>query len=485
MPVSNPLFDTMLASRLLEAGKGRIGFRLDQVVERYLGVLMSKAQQKSDWGSLSLSADQVLYAARDAAVLLPLRNALLQKIERAELEEVADLEFRTVQPVAEMELTGLGVDWEKWQALADELRENEKEVLQKLRTELKLSEDQEVNLNSQPQILQLLRALGVPNPEGRGLISDTNDWTLSKLAQQYPAVQALREHRKVTKAISAFAEKLPQHINKQTGRIHPNFNQYGAESGRFSCDSPNLQQIPRDRKFRSCFVPKKGYKFAIADFSQIELRIAADISGDKTMTEAYASGGDLHRVTAALVTGKKLEDVQKADRQLAKAVNFGLIYGMSPNRFKDYAESSYGVKMSQEEANKFHRAYFDHYTGITEWHNHAKKRRPRETRTRSRRRAVFDSFAFTKALNYPVQGTSADITKESLARLPGELREAGIDGKVVMCVHDEIIIEIPEEKSEEALNLLVRVMEQAGERYLLNIPCIAEGAVGESWADKP
>jgi len=480
--ISTPLLDTMIASKLLEAGKGKIGFRLDHLAERYLGIYLSKTQQRSDWGADLLTEEQILYAARDASVLLPLRHVLVHKLQEADLVQVASLEMRCMLAVADMELNGLGLDQDKWRVLADELKEKERDVLARMRETMHLDNDTVINFNSQPQLLQVFRNLSIPGPDGTGEIQDTNDFTLNKL-QQYPAIQALRDYRKVSKAIQAFVDKLTKFLNPRTGRIHPNFNQNGAESGRFSCDSPNLQQIPRDPRFRSCFVPRPGHKFVIADFSQIELRIAADLAEDQTMIEAYAKGEDLHKLTASLVTGKPISEVQKPDRQLAKAVNFGLIYGMSPHRFKDYAESGYGVTMTEADARKFHKAYFDHYKGITNWHKRSKSTRNRETRTRSNRRAVFPTFQFTKSLNYPVQGTSADITKESLARLPPLLEPIG--GRVVLCVHDEIIVEVPEQHAQEALRILVSTMEAAGDSYLRHVPCVADGAIGDSWAEKP
>ncbi|KAF8818023.1 putative helicase, partial [Cardiosporidium cionae] len=266
------------------------------------------------------------------------------------------------------------------------------------------------------------------------------------------------------------------------GRIHPNFNQYGAESGRFSCDNPNLQQIPRDPRFRSCFIPSPHHKFIIADFSQIELRVAAELANDETMISAYNQKEDLHRLTASLVTGKPLSSIQSADRQLAKAVNFGLIYGMSIWKFREYAENYYGVKLSMKEASLFYSNFFKHYKGIYAWHDAAKTRRPLETRTQSNRRVLLDRSSFTKVLNYPVQGTSADITKESLANLPAAL--SSLNARIVMCVHDEIIIEAPENEAEESKKILIREMESAGNKFLKRVPCIADAVIGDNWAVK-
>ncbi|CBZ52781.1 hypothetical protein NCLIV_025690 [Neospora caninum Liverpool] len=514
--VSGPIFDTLIAAKVVEAGVMGTGFKLLQVVERFLGVLMDKRMQASDWSSPHLSQEQLLYAARDAAVMLPLQQRLQRKLEAYDLQEVMDVEMRCLRPVVAMELNGMQIEHARWKELEAHLRKEEVKARKRLAAELHVDETT-VNFNSQKQMLDALRAIGIPSPppdrpasrsrgarpsafsEQRGLgfdqpaeledtlLKDTSDGTLARLTQ-YPAVQALRDYRKAAKAITTFVDKLPQHINSVTGKIHCSLHQCGAGSGRFSCDSPNLQQIPRERRFRACFVPSakvagRPGKFIIADFSQIELRIAADLACDERMIEAYQKGEDLHKLTASLILNKPASTLSKADRQLAKAVNFGLIYGMSADRFRGYASSAYGVQMTPQEARAFHAKYFSSYAGITRWHQRQKAEQPRETRTRAGRRALFDYFAFTKSLNYPIQGTSADITKESLVRLQDKLAPLG--GRLVMCVHDEIIAEVPEDKAEEGLRILIETMEAAGNKFLRFVPCVAEGAIADSWADKP
>ncbi|XP_026194177.1 uncharacterized protein LOC34619093 [Cyclospora cayetanensis] len=579
--LSPPFFDTLLASRLLEAGQIHSGFSLAQVTERALGVFLDKQMQVSDWKLPELSDEQLLYAARDAAVLLPLHDRLSRRLQQHQLLRVADLEHRTLPAVRKvlpaslassaasgcanaesaavvsMERTGMALDMTCWNGLAERLRKEQEEAANALLEQLGETAET-INLNSQRQILEALRRVGVSHapstrqrpPAAKAdagaaaadasttnpfVLTDTGDNTLSRLSH-FPAVAALRNFRRASKAVSAFAERLPRHVNPTTGRIHAQLHQCGAGSGRFSCDSPNLQQIPREAAFRRCFVPaahrlllnlpavpaagaadearaddaaqkfssdeaadaaaalkppaaptdaahQEKWKFLIADFSQIELRIAADIAQDEKMIEAYQKGQDLHRLTASLLLSKPEDKLSKADRQLAKAVNFGLIYGISVPRFREYALSAYGVSLTPAEARAFHANFFKHFRGITRWHQQQKRLMPLETRTRSGRRASFDDFSFTKALNYPVQGTSADITKESLALLLPRLRE--VEGQLVMCVHDEIIVQVPERHQERGLEILLHTMKEAGSLFLRRVPCEAEGKIGDSWADKP
>jgi DNA polymerase I-like protein with 3'-5' exonuclease and polymerase domains len=275
-----------------------------------------------------------------------------------------------------------------------------------------------------------------------------------------------------------------QYVNKATARIHSSYRQIGAGSGRFSCGNPNVQQIPRGKEFRECFIPEKGNKFIIADYSQIELRVAAEIAQDKTMIEAYRNGQDLHALTAALVANKKLEEVTKAERQSAKAINFGLIYAMGAKGLQGYAKTVYGVDMKLEEAELFRDRFFKAYNGIANWHARMKKAiNIKESRTLSGRRCVYEGeVAITALLNTPVQGTAADIAKKAMGMLVPIAKS--LNGHIIATVHDEILLEVPEARAEEAAIKLKETMERAGAYYLKLIPVIAETTIADSWAEK-
>jgi DNA polymerase I-like protein with 3'-5' exonuclease and polymerase domains len=288
----------------------------------------------------------------------------------------------------------------------------------------------------------------------------------------------------VTKALQSFLSPIPQYINTATGRLHPSYYQLGAHSGRFSCGNPNIQQIPRGREFRSCFIPEKGCKLVIADYSQIELRVAAEIAQDKTMQEAYMKNMDLHSLTAALIANKSVENITKQERQAAKAVNFGLIYAMGARGLQGYAKSTYGIDMSLEEAELFRSRFFNAYKGIAKWHERMKKASDvRESRTLSGRRILFSGQpGITGLLNIPVQGTAADIFKRALGMMVPVTKRLG--GSIIATVHDEILLEVPESKAMEAAHELKSIMEKAGACYLKNVPVIAETVIADSWADK-
>ncbi|GIX66048.1 DNA polymerase I [Babesia caballi] len=481
LPVAGPVFDTMIAAKLLSATRFNWSCKLGHVAERYLNLALDKSQQFSDWTLEPLFEEQVIYASRDTAVLLPLYFVLQEKLKNERLDTIAAIENKCVLAVCQMEQNGIRVDRDRLQSLQRELNAENAAAMQRLGEALGVTNNPNFNYNSQRQLLQALQQLKVMDKSRRMLIQDTSERTLARNTY-HPAVAALRDYRKTNKAVTAFTEKIPDHIDPATGRIYPNINQIGAESGRFSCDNPNLQQIPRDRRFRECFVADPGHKFVIADFSQIELRIAADIAEDRKMIEAYASGQDLHSLTASLVKGKPMSEVTKDERQLAKAVNFGLIFGMSLAGFRSYAESGYGVQLSVGEAREIYDSFFRNFSGITAWHERMKNSKPMSVRTLSNRLSVFDQFSFTRSLNYPVQGTSADITKEAMALLVDRVGE--FSGRMVLCIHDEIILEVPDRHTDQALRVLIETMEAAGNKFLRHVPCEAVGSIGDSWADK-
>lgn len=479
-----PYFDTNLASRVLSAGLKK-SHDLATLADKYLKIELDKQAQHSDFSG-KLSKAQLEYAARDAAILLPLRLSLLRHLKRAGLLPTAALEFVAMPAVAEMELNGMQLDRDRLAAVKLDLEAKKQAALNKLKT-LKLHRPQLsllpditdcVNPESPQQVLQALQALGIP-------IDSTSKKSLIPLASQYPIIRNLLDYRKLSKIASTFASALPKHVHPVTGRIHPNYRQCGARSGRFSCRNPNLQNLPRDKAIRSCIVAAPGYKIIRADYSQIELRIVAYLSGDRCMKKAYQQGLDLHSLTASLITGKKPEEITPLLRQLAKAINFGLIYGMGAAKLKAYAETDYGVSMTLKEALSFRKRFFQAYSGVAKWQSNIRATvygsKVKEIRTiGGRRRRWVNKPRLAELLNHPVQGSSADITKLAISRLDRALKGTG--AKLIGTVHDEILLECPEQTAKEASRILKDVMVKAGEVYLKQIPVVVEVKVASSWA---
>lgn len=485
------LFDAMLAGQLLACGLWpEDGFGLGAMCRRHLGVALDKSEQAGDFSG-DLSEAQLRYAALDAAVLLPLHSALAPELAREGLERAARLEFDCAPAVADMECAGFGFDPEAWAALEREIREAHAAARAKALALLPPVSPQRdlfgtdgLNLDSPQQALESLRRLGAK-------VRDTRDETLRALARAGgpagEAAAALAEYRKQAKALSAFIEPMWGHVHPATGRVHSEYRQLNRNGvGRFSSANPNVQQIPREARFRRAFRAAPGRKLVICDLAQIELRIMAWLSGDPRMTEAFRQGEDPHAVTAALVLGKRPEEVTKRERQMAKAVNFGLIYGMSAATLREYALNDYGVEMTEEEAAAFRRRFFEAYRGVRKWHERQDReaRAAREVRTASGRcRRWRDSdMPPTELFNSPDQGTGADILKRAMARLRWPL--AALGAEIVASVHDELVVECPADRAEEAAALVKREMEAAGAEFIAPVPVAAEAVVGDTWADK-
>ena len=480
--VNGPFFDTMLASQIIEAGL-KSKFSLNFIVERYLGEKLSKEQQRSNWSKKDLSSKQLEYAAKDSYILLKLYKALQAKLEKNELLEAAGLEFDILPAVVEMELTGIYLDRDKMEKLSKKTEQDLKQAEERLRAELLpgLEEDMfgavNINVNSQKQLLSVLKRLGLHLP-------DTSEETLKEYVDKHPAIQAILDYRKPAKSYDSFSlKKYEPLISSVTGRLHPQYRQL-TSAGRFACSKPNLQQVPRNPEFRECFRAAEGNVICCSDYSQVEMRTAAEIAGDKVMIKAYQEGQDLHKLTASLVTGKNLEEITKEERQMSKALNFGLIYGMGAKGLVVYAKNSYGVEMSEKEAEKFRNRFFKAYKGLNKWHMKTKRDKAYEVRTLSGRRRRWnkkDEFYLTTRLNSPVQGSASDILKKAFTLLPKALKGTG--AKIIGTVHDEILLECPAARVEEAAQILKDTMEAAGRYYLKKVPVISDPEIGKSWAE--
>ena len=294
------VYDTYLASLLVSAGDGDRRHGLADVVQFFLGQTLDKSEQVSDWGAAELSHSQVEYAARDAAIMPDVRAKLDERIAADDLTRALKLENECVVPIAEMELNGIYLDTVRWREQLDKNKAAQAKFGDELQDMLSAGVAQaslfgrpEINLDSQAQVTDALVGLGIPMPD------TTRAWQLQPLAEKYPVVAKLLEYRTVAKASSSFGENILDFIEPATGRIHADFRQIGAPTGRFSCSNPNLQQIPHEAEYRRCFVAPDGRKLVIADYSQIELRILADFSEDKNFIDAFVGGQDFHATTAA------------------------------------------------------------------------------------------------------------------------------------------------------------------------------------------
>ena len=480
------IFDTYLASQIIAAGDQDRRHSLADVAQFFSGAELDKSQQLSDWSLNELSHAQIEYAARDAAVMTGLREQMADRLRNDALTDVAELEFECVLPLAQMELNGFYLDEGRWREQLDMVRIEQARTADELQDMLSAGVAQatlfgraEINLDSQQQVTDALVNLGVPVP------NSTRAWQLQPLADQYPVVGKLLEYRGVAKSLSSFGENILEFIEPKTGRIHADFRQIGAPTGRFSCSNPNLQQIPHEHQYRRCFVAPAGRKLVIADYSQIELRILADFSEDANFIKAFISGQDFHTTTASQVFNTPPENVTPDQRSFAKRLNFGVVYGIGASRF------ALMTGLSQSEAENTMRRYFGTYRGLDSYLRDSGRKvvAERQARTASGRmmRLRFDesdrgqiAAAKRNGVNMPIQGTSADILKLALRYLHEATR--GTTQKLVNIVHDEIIVECDAADAEETAENLAGAMRRAGERFVKRVPINVDVHVADEWA---
>ena len=482
------LFDTLLASQLVGAGDIEERHGLETVASRYLNEAVDKSERLSNW-NFELSEAQLEYAARDAAILLPLREKLIERLKSESLVKCAQLEFECVMPVVDIELAGFYMHKDRWLDQLGIVEKKRVELAEQLQQVLAEESSQgtlfggpqrdDINLDSQQQLTRALNRLGIPVPDS------TRNWKLQPLAAQYPIIGTLLEYRTVQKALTSYGENMIELINPVTKRLHADFRQIGAPTGRFACTNPNIQQVPHAIEYRRCFSGHpEGRKLIIADYSQIELRILAEFSGDRGFMEAFNSGADLHRVTAAQVFNAALDQVTKEQRDFAKRLNFGVVYGIGAQRF------AMMTGLSVSDAENVLRRYFGTYRQLDSYLREAANRAvsERQARTASGRLVRFRydendrqqiSMTQRNGKNTPIQGTSADILKRALKLLKEEL--SNTNAKVVNIIHDEIVVEADSDEADSVAATVERVMCAAGEEYLKTVPVKVETEIAHEW----
>ena len=527
------IFDTYIAERCLRAGFKEkkvspklqkpyfddVSCSLKAVVERRLEIEISKEQQVSDWSKEELDIEQIEYAAKDVDLLPKIASDQLRELAEEALLDVYSLESKCVRPVARMCHKGFNVDITKLMALKHSIQERLDEITLEfctklddaLPTELKLPRKvdgslaigknlrKEFNPGSGVQCTKCFEALGIELPVNPGTGKSTlNQIQLAEFDSDDPLLNLYRKRTKIETQLE-HAEKLIANVNPITQRIHSGYNQYGANSGRFTSSGAkktsakkvktqfaiNAQQIPRDKDFRECFVATAGHQLIICDFSQIELRLGAELIGIPQMIQAFKQGHDLHTVTASLIYKVPLEEVQKNQRQEGKTLNFALLYGMGFRKYKTYAAQS-GKIISLSEAKVAHMAFHNAYPRLRQWHRErAAMVEDGWTYVRTplgrRRLLSYSDATMTACANTLIQGAGADILKLSLAKLNPYI---GDEAHLVACVHDEIVLEVVEDKVEYYQEVLERCMKEAAETILKEVPAKADASHGETWAEK-
>lgn len=527
------IFDTYVAERCLRAGYKEkrispqakkpyfadISCSLKSVIQRRLEIEISKEQQVSDWSKENLDIAQVEYAAKDVDLLPKIAALQLKELAEEQLLDVYTLESKCIRPVASMCHRGFDVDIKKLielkKDISDELNQKTFEFCKALDDalpeELKLPRDiagelaigkkpkKEFNPGSGVQCIRLFQALNIELPTDQA----TGKPTLSQIAlsefDSEDLILNMYRKRVKTETKLEHVEKLINNINPISNRIHSGYNQYGANSGRFTSSGAkketakraktefavNAQQIPRGGEFRGCFKAGNGFKLVICDFSQIELRLGAELINIPQMIQAFKNEQDLHTVTASLIYRVPINEVTKHQRQDGKTLNFALLYGMGYRKYKTYAAQS-GKIISLSEAKVAHAAFHSAYPRLREWHRERAAMVDDgwcyvRTPLGRRRLLSYDDATMTACANTLIQGAGADILKLSLAKLNEHL---GDDAFLVACVHDEIVLEVKENKAQYYKTTLETCMKEAAETILKIVPAKADASIAETWAEK-
>ncbi len=495
------VYDTMLAGAVLTAGLAGKNPSLKELALKYCRFDMEKGVRKTFANYLgAITEAQLKYSGLDTLVLFPIFKQQLQELKREDLVKVAKLEFASTLVVAEMELRGIYINVEKWREIISRLEAKRdmfagqfQELIRPYygtnSVDLFGNSVDAININSNAQLMDLLN-----NRLGLGLVS-TNDAFLKGV--DHPVVKTLRDYRKYEKLISAFGDRLLEKVNPVTGRLHPDFNQMGTATGRFSCRDPNLQQIPRNSEeapFRKLFNPAPGYKLVTADYSSFEMRILADLSGDEKMIKALRNNLDIHSYTASLMFNVPYTPTFKKEhpdlRQIAKPIGFGLMYGMSA------AGLAGQLGVSKEKGVEYMELYFKSYPSVRAFldrlaQDAVKKgwsstplgrkrwyKRPSPSDPDYRRKMASIQ---RQAKNHPIQGTNADAIKFAFVYLQERLEKEGIDGGLTHTVHDEIVCEIREDQAEEWAKIQSDEMVRAAKLFITKVPVRSDPFVGDVW----
>ncbi|WAG26700.1 DNA polymerase I [Vibrio alginolyticus] len=485
--------DTMLESYIYNSVGGK--HDMDSLALRFLQHSCISFEQIAGKGKNQLTFNQIEleqaspYAAEDADVTLRLHNRLFANIEQDESLKTVyeEIEMPLVPVLSRIERTGVFIDEMKLSAQSVEITARLDE-LEKKAYEIA---EQEFNMNSPKQLQAILfEKMGLPvvkkTPSGT---PSTNEEVLQELALDYPLPKLILEYRGLAKLKSTYTDKLPKMINPSTGRVHTSYHQAVTATGRLSSTDPNLQNIPirneAGRRIRQAFVAPSGHKILAVDYSQIELRIMAHLSGDQALLDAFRDGKDIHAATAAEIMGVSIEDVSSEQRRRAKAVNFGLIYGMS----------AFGLAkqlgIPRGEAQAYMDTYFERYPGVMQYMEDTRStaadkgyvetifgRRLHLPEIKSRN-GMRRKAAERAAINAPMQGTAADIIKKAMLLVDQWIQEEG-NGRVklLMQVHDELVFEVEESSLSEIESKVQKLMESAAE---LKVPLVAEAGHGDNW----
>ena len=498
LEVSPVTCDTMIAEWLINPSSRNLG--LKNLTWNRLGVEMTPIEDLIGSGRKQITMDLVPvekaapYACADVDMTLRLANLLQPELKDKALWELySEVEMPLVPVIVDMQRAGVRLDVEFLAEMGQELGKR----LGELADEIEAHVGHSLNINSTQQLsVALFDEMGLAQPwmrRGKAGHYSTAADVLEKLRGEHPVIELILEHRQLSKLKGTYVDALPALVNARTGRVHTSFNQTGSVTGRFSSSNPNLQNIPirteLGRKVRRAFVADEGWLLLAVDYSQVELRVLAHISGDPAMLAAFARGEDIHASTAAAIYGVPLEEVTRDQRRVAKMTNFAISYGVTGYGLSERTE------LTVPEADAFIETYFKTYPRIKEYIDGTREKareqgyvetllgRRRyfpELGTRARVHRNVRDAAYRMAINAPIQGTAADILKVAMNHLWRELQSQGLRSRMILQVHDELVLEVPAEELEPMARLVRRTMEGA---YKLDAALKADTKVGHNWLE--
>ena len=493
-----PIDDTMLLSYVLDAGMH--GHGMDELARLHLDYETIKFSEVAGSGKARVTFDRVPldkaldYAAEDADITWRLHRALKPRLLATQLVTVYETMERPLVPIlTEMERAGIKVDRDTLRRQSNDFAQRAKE----LELEIHGLAGRSFTIGSPKQLGEILfDEMGLPGAKkGKSGAYATGAEILEDLVTQGHDLPArVLDWRQLTKLKSTYTDALQAQVNPETGRVHTSFAQAVASTGRLSSSDPNLQNIPirteEGRKIRTAFIAEEGHRLLSVDYSQIELRLAAEICEEAALKEAFRAGQDIHAITASQVFGVPVEGMDPMVRRQAKAINFGIIYGISAFGL------ARSLKIPVGEAKAFIETYFQRYPGIKTYMEETKKRAREQgyVTTLFGRRihvpGIADknparrNFSERAAINAPIQGTAADVIKRAMIRMPRALAGAGVKARMLLQVHDELLFEVPEDEVEVTSEVVREVMEGACRPVIeLSIPLIADAGVGDNWAE--
>jgi DNA polymerase-1 len=516
-PAGSPLC-LLLANRIITNGLNNIGNGLKDSAKRYLGLDISKEEQRSDWSAKELTQEQLQYAAYDATLVVNLYKTMVHRMVDGALMRAWTLECDALPAMAQLWRTGLPFNADSLAQLKDELVAEHERLKQQFIADLdaalpaskklpRLSDGSinlhpkafgrgvakvqaGFNLNSPLQLKQVFtELLGKKPVDSKGKWSASRE-ALREYAADHAVVALYLRWKRVEKA-RQMVESLLKHQSPD-GFVRAGYVQLGADTGRMSCRGPNLQQVPRDTRFRACVQAPEGWKLVAADYAQMELRLAAAEAEDQLMIEAFQQKKDMHTLTAMQLYGVEEDAVTKDMRQIAKSANFGLLYGSGAKGLRNYAGST-GVQISLDEAAQIREKFHAAYKGIHTWQMKNGAAVSQRTQRLSpiyikhsglRRFLIGDNNSITVRCNTPIQGAGAAVLKRTLGKLWPLLHADGEEiVRLAGVVHDEVILLVREDHAEAWALQLAAVMEEAEAQWLGPVPPLAEAKIGDSWAE--